>query len=146
MYVRYSNVHIQCLHAWEQTSRVLNPDLTSRKHILKVSGPSTKGDLYNSPCTLDILNSNLHIQSLHAWEHTSIYSKPWFNVQEAYHESFRSFYQRSPLEKSVHVRYSNVHIESLLAWEHTSRYSKPCFILQEASPESFMSFYQMRDP
>ena len=34
---------------------ILNPALISRKHILKVSGHSTKGDLYNSPCTLDIL-------------------------------------------------------------------------------------------
>ena len=31
---------------------IINPALTSWKHILKVLGHSTKGDLYNSPCTL----------------------------------------------------------------------------------------------
>ena len=34
---------------------ILNPALASRKNILKVSDHSTKGDLYNSLCTLDIL-------------------------------------------------------------------------------------------
>ena len=39
--------------------KIINPALTSRKHILKVSGHSTKGDLKNSLCTLDILLCNL---------------------------------------------------------------------------------------
>merc|ERR1711888_267668 len=34
---------------------ILNPALTSMKHILKVSGHSTKGGFDNSPCMLDIL-------------------------------------------------------------------------------------------
>ena len=34
---------------------IQNPALTSRKHILKVSGHSTKGDLKNSLCMLDLL-------------------------------------------------------------------------------------------
>ena len=33
---------------------ILNHALTSRKHSLKISGHSTKGDLKNSPYTLDI--------------------------------------------------------------------------------------------
>jgi hypothetical protein len=33
---------------------ILNPALTSRKDILKISGHSTKGDLKNSPSTLYI--------------------------------------------------------------------------------------------
>ena len=88
--------------------------------------------------------SNMHIQSLRAWEHTSRYFNPCFNLQEAYPESLRSFYQGRPLEYCVHVRYCNVHIQSLHAWEHTSSHSEPCFNLQEAYPESFRSFYQRR--
>ena len=42
--------------------------------------------------------SNVHIQSLRAWEHIYGDFKPCFNIQEAYPESFRSFYQRRPLK------------------------------------------------
>ena len=34
---------------------ILNPALTSKKHILKFSGHSIKGDLKNSSCMLDNL-------------------------------------------------------------------------------------------
>ena len=37
----------------------LNPALTYRKDILKISGPSIKGDLYKSLCMLDILMCTL---------------------------------------------------------------------------------------
>ena len=68
---------------------------------------------------------NVHIQSLCTREHTSRYSKPCFNLQEASPERFVSFYQRRPLELSMHNRYSNLHIQSLHAWEHTSRDLNP---------------------
>ena len=34
---------------------IQNIALRSREHILKVSGHSNKEDLYNSPCTLDLI-------------------------------------------------------------------------------------------
>ena len=71
--------------------------------------------------------SNVHIQSLRAWENTSINSWPCFNLQEEYPESLRSFYQLRNLEQSMQIISSNVHIQSLRA----SRHSNLCSDLQE---------------
>ena len=121
---------------------IQTPSLTSREHLLKFSGPSTKGDLQNSP--YHIRSINVHIQSLHACQHTSTYSNPRSVLQQAFPEIFRPLNQRRPLEQSVHVGSSNVHTQSLHAGEHTSRESKPCSDVQEASSECFRSFFQRR--
>ena len=120
--------HLMCtFKAYVLESTLLeiqNPALTSRNHLLKFLVYSTKGDLSNSTCTLDYLMCTFKAYML---ESTLLRdSKPCSDLKKASPESFRSFYQRRPLEYSMHIISSNVHIQSLRAWEHTFRDSKPC--------------------
>ena len=78
---------------------ILNPVLTSRKHLLKVSGHSTKGDLLNNPNTPDLVMCILEPLCLYAYTRKTLATMPTYPRVPV--GSFKVISGRRALSKSV---------------------------------------------